>query len=468
MFSSLRSRLWLSYAMLIVTALSVVTIVMFVYLLRTPFLYRQAIERLKVIETLALMRENSLQGQPLSVAMEKAAQTFNVRLVLFSQDHQALADTSASEEPALSFPSKNYIARATPIIRDEKRQAWLYSLSQLPDKTWLLVATPRPRLSILTVFTTELMPLILQGGSIALLLSLALAFFFARWIADPLQKVILAARGMPSAQAKSVDVGGPREVQELTRAFNAMILRVQSSQQSQREFVANVSHELKTPLTSVQGFAQAILDGTADSPDVRRQAAEVIYREAGRMHRMVLDLLDLARLDAGTADMTMLPVNMPALLNAVVEKFSPQLQKSGMILNVEFAPALPVVSGDGDRLVQVFTNLVDNALKFTPRGGMITLRASVINREMLASVADTGCGISAEALLHIFERFYQADPARKGGEKHGAGLGLAIVKEIVQAHGGRISVRSGGAGTTFDVFLPLAQTALAARVSRRK
>lgn len=468
MFSSLRSRLWLSYAMLIVTALSVVTIVMFVYLLRTPFLYRQAIERLKVIETLALMRENSLQGQPLSVAMEKAAQTFNVRLVLFSQDHQALADTSASEEPALSFPSKNYIARATPIIRDEKRQAWLYSLSQLPDKTWLLVATPRPRLSILTVFTTELMPLILQGGSIALLLSLALAFFFARWIADPLQKVILAARGMPSAQAKSVDVGGPREVQELTRAFNAMILRVQSSQQSQREFVANVSHELKTPLTSVQGFAQAILDGTADSPDARRQAAEVIYREAGRMHRMVLDLLDLARLDAGTADMTMLPVNMPALLNAVVEKFSPQLQKSGMILNVEFAPALPVVSGDGDRLVQVFTNLVDNALKFTPRGGMITLRASVINREMLASVADTGCGISAEALLHIFERFYQADPARKGGEKHGAGLGLAIVKEIVQAHGGRISVRSGGAGTTFDVFLPLAQTALAARVSRRK
>ena len=108
---------------------------------------------------------------------------------------------------------------------------------------------------------------------------------------------------MPSAEAKPIAPHGPHEVKELTQAFNEMNTRVQTSQKSQREFVANVSHELKTPLTSIQGFAQALLDGTAATPEAQKQAAQVIYDESGRMHRMVLDLLDLARLDAGTLDL---------------------------------------------------------------------------------------------------------------------------------------------------------------------
>jgi two-component system sensor histidine kinase ResE len=235
-----------------------------------------------------------------------------------------------------------------------------------------------------------------------------------------------------------------------------MVARMQASQKSQREFVANVSHELKTPLTSIQGFSQAILDDTADSPDQRRQAAQVIYNESTRMHRLVLDLLDLAKLDAGTADITMSPVNVGALLNAVAEKFIPQSQRSGVNIKVNAEQALPPVLGDGDRLSQVFTNLVDNAMKFTPNGGTVQLHAAVVDEQMLISVMDNGTGISEDALTHIFDRFYQVDPARRGGEKHGAGLGLAIVKEIVQAHGGRISVRSRpGEGTVFEVFLPL-------------
>ncbi|MBI3162815.1 MAG: hypothetical protein HYZ23_09905, partial [Chloroflexi bacterium] len=227
---------------------------------------------------------------------------------------------------------------------------------------------------------------------------------------------------------------------------------------SQREFVANVSHELKTPLTSIQGFAQAMLDGTADTDESRQKAAQVIYDESGRMHRMVLDLLDLARLDSGTADITMAGVNVTGLLNAIAEKFTPQLQKADVIIQVDAPANLPSITADGDRLAQVFTNLVDNALKFTPRDGMIRLQASVANGEMQITVSDTGAGIPPQALAHIFDRFYQADPARKGGETHGAGLGLAIAREIVQAHGGRINVRSRlGEGTSFDVFLPLSR-----------
>ncbi|NOT06271.1 MAG: HAMP domain-containing histidine kinase [Anaerolineales bacterium] len=459
MFSSLRSRLWLSYALLVVTALSIVAVILFVYLIRNPLLYRQTLERLQAVQTVVLERD----GQSLSVVAQRASKNFNVRIILFSADQQVLLDTAAKKEPALNFPREKILPRSTPIIRDEKKSPWLYSIEQLPDNSYIMVAAPRPRFTLTNVFTDDFLPLILQSGIIALLLSLVVAFFFARWIADPLQKVVLAARQMPSAQIKPVEPQGPHEVQELTRAFNGMIARTQSSQKSQREFVANVSHELKTPLTSVQGFAQAILDGTADTDASRQQAAQIIYDESARMHRMVLDLLDLARLDAGTADLTMSPVDMPALLNAIAEKFTPQSLLSGVEIKVE-AVELPTISADGDRLAQVFTNLVDNALKFTPRGGVITLRAalesdnSLPDRIMRVSVSDTGAGIPVESQSHIFDRFYQADPARKGGEKHGAGLGLAIASEIVQAHGGRIGVRSRlGEGTSFDVFLPLAR-----------
>jgi signal transduction histidine kinase len=313
--------------------------------------------------------------------------------------------------------------------------------------------------SFLGFLRDELFPPFLEGGVIALLLSLVVAYFIARWIADPLQEVVEVAGNMPSEEMKSVAVRGPHEVQDLMRAFNAMVARVQSSRNSQRNFVANVSHELKTPLTSIQGFAQAILDGTADEPEARKQAAEVIYNESGRMHRMVLDLLDLARLDAGTADLKMSPLNVSVLLNAIAEKFSPMAGKAGVTVTVNVPADLPVFLGDGDRLAQVFTNLVDNALKFTSAGGKIELKAELAGEHMQVSVQDSGRGIPASALPHIFDRFYQADSSRPGGKKHGAGLGLAIVLETVQAHGGRISVRSQeGQGTTFVVNLPLARS----------
>jgi signal transduction histidine kinase len=140
----------------------------------------------------------------------------------------------------------------------------------------------------------------------------------------------------------------------------------------------------------------------------------------------------------------------------VVEKFTPLAFKTGVSLSAKYGRDLPLLLGDGDRLAQVFTNLVDNALKFTPEGGSITLQVIHDRNEIQVAVDDTGKGIPKEDVPHIFDRFYQADAARAGGEHHGAGLGLAIVHEIVAAHGGRISVRSApGRGTAFIVHLPL-------------
>jgi two-component system sensor histidine kinase ResE len=286
-----------------------------------------------------------------------------------------------------------------------------------------------------------------------------LAYALSRWVADPLQQVVIAARNYPANTMKPVAPRGPHEVQDLTRAFNSMVSRVDSAQRSQRDFVANVSHELKTPLTSIQGFAQAILDGTAASSESRRQAAQVIYDEAGRMHRLALDLLDLARLEGGTAEMDMSAVDVGALLRGIIERFSLQAQKANVDLRVMVPENVPALVADGDRLAQVFTNLVDNALKFTPANGQVTLSARIDGAWIEFEVADSGVGVGSEALPRLFDRFYQADPARAGGENHGAGLGLAIAQEIVQAHGGKIGVRSSvGHGTTFTIRLPLAQT----------
>ncbi len=194
------------------------------------------------------------------------------------------------------------------------------------------------------------------------------------------------------------------------------------------------------------------------------------------MHRMVLDLLELARLDAGTLDLEHTAVDIPALLHNTAERFGPQAQAAGVAIQVEAEP-LPAVMGDGDRLAQVFSNLVDNALKNTPSGGRITLKAAQVESEIQVDVIDTGIGISPEALAHIFERFYQADPARPGGKTHGTGLGLAIVKEIVAAHGGKIGVRStpqfdlngaGVSGSVFTVRIPIRTPETIKSNSKRK
>ena len=468
MFTSLRSRLWLSYAILIATALGVMVVAFAFYLWRNPLLYRQTLVRLRTVESGIVNRQGDLFGNSLSVAMDRAAYTFDVRILLFDGNGQLLKDTDPSQ-PGISLPRRVIFSRVIPTVRDASGSLWLYSRQALDDGTTLVVTTPRPRVPLLSILRDELLPILVQGCGFALLLALVLAFGLARWVADPLQQLVTASQHVPVAETQPVSERGPREVRELTRAFNAMIARVRGSQISQRNFVANVSHELKTPLTSVQGFAQAILDGTARTTAEQKQAAEVIYNESGRMHRMVLDLLDLARLDAGTADFKMTPVDMRMLLDSIVEKFSLQAQKNGVALVLDVPPELLVPIADGDRLAQVFTNLVDNALRHTPTGGQVTLQVQATQTEMEIQIADTGLGIPADAIPHIFERFYQADPSRPGGEKHGAGLGLAIVYEIIAAHSGRITVRSQeGLGTTFTVHLPLVQPTVTTLLHRKK
>jgi signal transduction histidine kinase len=242
MFTSLRSRLWLSYAFVITIALGIVAIVLFVFLLRNPFASREIQQRLRNAQSQITATPQKFIDNPNS--LEEITQTYNVRTLVFNSARQLVFDSN-SDIPPLPFPRRNPLGRNVQNARDANGEIWLYTSRRLSNDQILVVAAPRPRVPVLNIFTDELLIPILQGGLIALLLSLILAFAIARWVADPLQEVVVASRNYPSEEMKPISPRGPHEVQDLTHAFNSMVTRVESSQKSQRDFVANVSHELR-------------------------------------------------------------------------------------------------------------------------------------------------------------------------------------------------------------------------------
>ncbi|MBX5437674.1 MAG: PAS domain-containing protein [Alicyclobacillaceae bacterium] len=220
------------------------------------------------------------------------------------------------------------------------------------------------------------------------------------------------------------------------------------------EFVANVSHELRSPITAIQGFAETLLDGAIDDPEASRQFLQVIYDESVRIGRLVEDLLDLSKMESGHTVFHFEPHDLRDLIQQVSDRFRHQADKLGISL-VTAIPDTPVLAEVArERVLQVLVNLVANALAYTPSGGIVTLAVEDGGKEVRLIVRDTGIGIPPADLPHIFERFYRVDKARSR-QSGGTGLGLSIVRHIVEAHGGRIDVHSRlGAGSTFTVVLP--------------
>ncbi len=222
-----------------------------------------------------------------------------------------------------------------------------------------------------------------------------------------------------------------------------------------RDFVANVSHEFKTPLTAIQGFAETLLGGAVDSAN-RRKFLEIIRDHAMRLARTTEDLLTLSGIEAGKLKMNFAPVNVADVIKDCVETARLRAEQKQLALWCAVAQGLPAVRADAARLGEILQNLLDNAVQYTPSGGRITVGASADGSNGLAiSVADTGIGIPLDQQERIFERFYRVDSARSR-EAGGTGLGLSIAKHLAEAHGGRISVESElGRGSTFRIHLPL-------------
>jgi two-component system phosphate regulon sensor histidine kinase PhoR len=223
-----------------------------------------------------------------------------------------------------------------------------------------------------------------------------------------------------------------------------------------RDFVANVSHEFKTPLTAIQGFAETLLGGALDDKANRKRFVEIIREHARRLARLTDDLLKLSRIEAGRLDLESRPVSVAGLVNGCVETARLKAESRGLTIAVELPEGLPPVRGDAVQLDEVLQNLIDNALQYTPSGGRIDVTAYSNGHEVIFTVADTGIGIPESDLERIFERFYRVDAARSR-EAGGTGLGLSIARHIVDAHGGRIWVESAvGQGSRFRFSIDVA------------
>jgi len=221
------------------------------------------------------------------------------------------------------------------------------------------------------------------------------------------------------------------------------------------EFVANVSHELRTPLTSIRGFLETLLEGKVEDQATIRRFLEIINRETARLTRLIDDLLNLSKIEERQVVHRWQAVQLLDTVNKAIVMFQAQAKEQNLELVTELPAELPVVRGDPDMLAQVLINLVDNAIKFTPAGGRITVRAGANEENVRIDVEDTGIGIPPENIPRIFERFYRVEKSRSR-ELGGIGLGLAIVKHIIRAHGGKTGVESiVGKGSKFSFTLPI-------------
>ncbi|NLY50369.1 MAG: PAS domain-containing protein [Firmicutes bacterium] len=233
------------------------------------------------------------------------------------------------------------------------------------------------------------------------------------------------------------------------------ITELKRLEQMRTEFVASVSHELRTPLTAVRGFTETLLEGAMMDQAKAEHFLKIIADETRRLSALIDDLMDLSRLELKRANLNVGPVDLTHLVTETLVGLKPRLDKAGLVLVVDLPEATAQVSGDRDRLRQVLLNLVDNAIKYTPSGGKITVRVIRLTEKARLEVTDTGRGIPTQELARIFERFYRVDKARTRSQG-GTGLGLAIVKHIVELHGGHVGAQSEpGKGTTISVTLPL-------------
>jgi two-component system phosphate regulon sensor histidine kinase PhoR len=223
-----------------------------------------------------------------------------------------------------------------------------------------------------------------------------------------------------------------------------------------QDFVANVSHEFKTPLTAIQGFSETLLAGAIDDPTNNRRFLEIIRDHAIRLARLTDDLLKLARIEAGKLEVQFFPMGVIDLVERCAETALLKASRKQILLEIDVPPGLPLVRGDAALLRDVLQNLLDNAIQYTPSGGGIHVSAAAGEREVVLTVADTGIGIPLADQERIFERFYRVDAARSR-EAGGTGLGLSIAKHIVEVHGGRLLVESEvGVGSRFSFSIPLA------------
>ena len=377
----------------------------------------------------------------LQTLLEGMAVTSNARFVMADLEGNVLADSLGEQ------------ANWTRINTKQSRPFAAFLIDGIPV---LAYAVPVVETGLDTIeqnfvnaVNRSLLIAIAAAGLVALLLTLLLS----KSITGPIGELTSAARQMEKgdlSQRVNVRTGG--ELGELAHAFNAMADGLERLEQLRRNMVTDVAHELRTPLSNIRGYLEAMRDGII-APT--HEAITSLYEEAMLLNRLIDDLQELALAEAGQLKLERQPIHIGDVLEKAVNLVDPLARMKGVCVSMDVPADLPVVHADAGRMVQVMRNLLNNAITATPEGGEVHVTARLVDSKIEVCVQDTGIGIDPEHMPFIFERFYRPDKsrARKTG---GAGLGLAIVKQLVEAHGGEIGIQSEiGKGTTVTFTSPV-------------
>lgn len=301
-------------------------------------------------------------------------------------------------------------------------------------------------------FNESLLGAVLAASLAAMVVSALLS----RSIVAPLRAMMSASQRIAEGHYdERVRATGQDELGQLAQRFNQMAEQLEQVESMRRQLIGDVTHELRTPLTAIKGSMEGLIDGVLPAVP---ETFEQIRQEADRLSRLVDDLQELSRVEARAYPLDLKPVDVSALLGTLNKRLGFQFDEQGVALTLSLPPFPVRVHADEDRILQVLTNLAGNALQYTPSGGSVTLDVEVIGSTAQFSVKDTGLGIPAEHLAHIFDRFYRVDKSRSRA-RGGSGIGLTIARHLVEAHGGQIWAQSDGAGrgSVFFFTLPLAK-----------
>ncbi len=452
MLRSVAGRLFLSYLGVVAVVLLVAAITISGLFIR----YENDVLRLRLQELSAPLLtamqtalRNGQQPREVIDALGEQAASADARLLVLANNRRVLVDSeSALTGQTLPAPTQAAFGGFT-----DREAQWLFVQQAFrPAAVGVnpaIIVVARPRAAFGDALRA-LLPSLLVAGAVAAGFALIVAGLLSRTITRPLRDLAAGARRFARGEYRTrVQVAGPGEVAELGGAFNDMAGEIERARDSEQAFLADISHELRTPLTSIQGFAQAIAEGEA-AGEAAPPAAKIIQRESRRLIRMVEGLLEVAKLQAGGPELARERVEATALVTSAVAALEVQAQEAGVRLDADM-DGLPAVRGDPDRLAQLFTNLIDNAVKHSPRGASVTVRGAREEGQAVVRVRDSGSGLPGGAQTRLFRRFYRGDNAQQSG----AGLGLAIAQAIAVAHGGAITARNvEEGGAEFTVRLP--------------
>lgn len=357
--------------------------------------------------------------------------------------------------------TQSYIYASTPIIFDNKVVGASYMATQDTMGGPFVISGNSPVINQINLY------ICLAGLGVAAVAALC-SYLFVRRFVRPLKSLTMAAEQMKqgSYTQRVMQIGSQDEIGRLALTFNEMADTIETDvnelhrqDQMRREMIANIAHDLATPLTAIQGLSEALADDVVQGPTARQETAQRIGREVQRLRRLVADVRQMTMMEAGQIKLDLAPLDLSSLVDETVLVIEPECEANGIVIKNGIPANAPYVQADSDRLTQVLLNLLDNARRHTNSGGKIGIWVSKPKdkKDMICvTIADTGVGIDPKDLPHIFERFYRADRSR-AAITGGSGLGLAIVKAIVTAHGGNVWAESKlGQGTHVMFTLPLA------------